>query len=324
MTAKIRRRRKARSHYANNEFLGLPREESTYSRAAAVILPLPFEESVSYGGGTALGPEAIIDASKQVELYDAKLGVEAALAFGIHTLSPPEIMLQVTKPSAAKVLDAVAESAFLHCQAGKFVVGLGGEHTVSVGLARGAAKARGAFTLVHLDAHADLRDSYKENPLSHACAIRRIAEIPECEGIVQLGIRSTSVDQFEFARARRPKSGIRPYVKTHYADDMLESGDWEKDLVKRVKGREIYFTFDVDGLDPSIIPATGTPEPNGLAWRHLLKAAEIVASHAFMTVGMDCVELAPQPDLHYADFTAAKAVYAMLSRFVIGNRQLKG
>lgn len=300
-------------------FLDLPPEASSYLTAGAVILPLPYEESVSYGQGTAAGPAAIIEASRQIELYDPASDSEPALAFGVHTLPVPAVFSAKTRPTAPILMTAIANESAVHAKAGKLVVGLGGEHTVSLGLVRGVAEARGAFTLVHIDAHADLRDSYEDNPLSHACVVRRIAELPECEAVLQLGIRSLSPDQVAFAREHRPKAGIRPLVKIWSADTMHESEDWRDELAKKIKGRKVYFTFDVDGLDPSIIPATGTPEPNGLTWRQLMAIARIVAKNAFTVIGMDCVELSPRPDLHHADFATARALYAMLGMFLAAN-----
>ncbi len=298
-------------------FLDLPPEACVYETSRAVVLPLPYEESVSYGGGTAKGPDAIIIASQQVELYNEDFDSEPALQFGVHTLAEPEVFNSpAQRKNPAAVLAAIADATSLHAKAGKFIVGLGGEHTVSYGIAKGLASVRGAFALVHIDAHADLRESYEDNPYSHACVVRRIAELPECEAILQLGIRSTSPDQVAFSRQHRPKAGLSPVIKTWTADMMHEDDSWRNKLAKMVKGRKVFFTFDVDGLDPSIIPATGTPEPNGLTWRQLMSAARIVAKNAYSVVAMDCVELAPAKGLHYADFAAARAVYNLMCIFL--------
>ncbi len=285
-------------------FLDLPPEASGYERARVVVLPMPLEESVSYGGGTAKGPDAIITASQQVELYDARTDSEPALEYGAHTLPVPAVFAG-KHVDAARALDAVAAETAKHLRAGKFVLALGGEHTASLGVARGVAEAGGAFTLVHIDAHADLRDAYEGNPLSHACVVRRIAELPECEGVLQLGIRSTTREQAEFAKARA--------ISTWHAWDMHGKKAWRDELKRRVRGKRVFFTFDVDGLDPSIVPATGTPEPDGLTWRQLLRITKIVAGHAGSVAALDCVELAPAPGLHHADFAVARALYEMLS-----------
>ena len=300
-----------RERHEPGAFLDLPPVACEYASASAVVLPLPLEESVSYGGGTAAGPRAIIEASKQVELYDPRTDAEPALIFGVHTLPAPPCFSGKKKNAVATIIDGIAEETARHLTAGKFVVGLGGEHTVSLGVAMGVARARGAFTLVHVDAHADLRDSYEDNPLSHACVVRRIAEVPECEAVLQLGIRSTSGDQVEFVRASR-----KPEVRVWYARDIHRGKEWKREFKKAVHGRRVFFTFDVDGLDPAIMPATGTPEPDGLTWRQLMSIAKITAKNASECLAMDCVELAPSPGLHHAEFTAARAVYEMMSLFL--------
>ncbi len=168
----------------------------------------------------------------------------------------------------------------------------------------------GMFTLVHVDAHADLRDAYEGNPLSHACVVRRIAELPQCEAVLQFGIRSTTGEQTAFARKHAGKKS-RPLVKTWFAREMHGEKTWRKELKRLVKGKRIFFTFDVDGLDPAIVPATGTPEPDGLTWRQLMRITKIVGKNAEACVALDCVELAPAEGLHHADFTVARALYEM-------------
>ncbi len=292
-------------------FLDLPPQASGYEKAKAVILPLPLEASVSYGGGTAAGPKAIIEASRQVELYDPRSDLEPAMLYGVHTLPVPEFFGD-GRASVPEKLDRVGVLVAKHLAAGKLVVGLGGEHTVSLGVAKGVAKAAGDFTLVHVDAHADLRDKYEGDPFSHACVVRRIAELPECEAVLQLGIRSTTREQVDFSDASE-----RPVMRTWYAWDIHEGkkSGWRREFKKLVRGRKVFFTFDVDGLDPAIVPATGTPEPDGLDWREFMKIVSTVAEEAEV-VAMDCVELAPVAGLHHADFTVARALYAMLNAFI--------
>ncbi|MCC8109189.1 MAG: agmatinase [Planctomycetes bacterium] len=297
-------------------FLGLPEEASGYDRSRVVILPMPLEASVSYGGGTAQGPEAILTASQQVELYDPRRDDEPAMRYGIHTLPVPAVFLENGgRPDPAKALDAIRDEAAKHLAARKLVVGLGGEHTASLGMAKAVAETIGSFVLVHIDAHADLRDSYEDDPLSHASVVRRIAELPQCREILQLGIRSTSKDQADFAREHSGRNA-RPRIRTWYAWDMHGSKEWRRELRKRVAGKRVFLTFDVDGLDPAIVPATGTPEPDGLTWRQLMRIMAITAAEA-RVVALDCVELAPAPGLHHADFTVAKALYECISRIVL-------
>ncbi|MCL4830210.1 MAG: arginase family protein, partial [Caldilinea sp.] len=179
-----------------DNFLGLDAEISSFERARVLVLPIPFEATVSYGGGAAGGPAAIISASQQVELYDREFDEELALRYGVHTL--PALDLPDDPETAVEVIrSAVAEAA----RTGKLVVGLGGEHTVSVGVGRGLLDALGApLTVVQIDAHSDLRDEYDGTPYSHACIARRLLDNPAVEQVLQLGIRSVCPEEVAFVR----------------------------------------------------------------------------------------------------------------------------
>lgn len=284
-----------------NNFLGLPEPQSTFDAAQALVLPIPFEVTVSYGGGTASGPDAIIAASQQVELYDREFDREPALEFGAHTLPPLDL------PDDPKVaVDRIAEAVANAARTGKLVVGLGGEHTVSVGVGRGLLAALdGSLTVVQIDAHSDLRDEYEGTPYSHACVARRLLEDPRVEQLLQMGIRSVCEEEVQAARQYPDR------VRVWYAEEVHES-EWRSELRARTQGRNLYITIDVDGLDPAIIPATGTPEPDGLTWRQTLEILRI-ACEGGRVVGLDCVELAPVEGLHGADFATAKLVYKAIS-----------
>jgi len=264
-------------------------------------LPLPFEATVSYGHGTAGGPEAILTASQQVELYDREYDDEPALRYGIHTLPTPDLPDDLAAAVTA-IRAATAEAA----RSGKFLVALGGEHTVSVGVGLGLLDALGGpLTVVQIDAHSDLRDRYEGTPYSHACVARRLLESPQIEQVLQLGIRSVCTEEVAFARSHPDR------VSIWYAE-AVHDGSWRRAFIERVKGRRVFLTIDVDGLDPSIVPATGTPEPDGLTWREALDILRTLNEHAEV-IGMDCVELAPSPGLHMADFAVAKLVYKAIS-----------
>lgn len=283
-------------------FLDLPGESTRFSRAQVVVLPLPMEATVSYGGGTAAGPEAIIEASHQVELYDREFDSEPALEFGIHTHEP--LMLSA---DPAQAVDTIAATVADLTRAGKLVVGLGGEHTVSVGMGRGLLKATDRpITIVQLDAHADLRDRYEGTPYSHACIARRLLGDPQVEQVLQLGIRSVCQEEVNFARANPNR------VQIWYAED-IHKDDWQEGFLRRVAGRHVYITIDVDGLDPAIVPATGTPEPDGLTWREALDILRLTAQSSASVVGIDCVELAPAAGQHAADFAVAKLIYKAMT-----------
>jgi agmatinase len=284
-----------------DNFLGLPDEASSADRASVLILPIPFEATVSYGHGTQNGPAAIISASQQVELYDREFDSEPASNYGIHTL--PALTLPNDPEAAVAAIAAATEHA---AASGKLVVGLGGEHTVSVGFGRGLMAAfPDPISVVQIDAHSDLRDSYEDSPLSHACIARRLLDHPQVEQVLQLGIRSVCREEVDFARQHPDR------VRVWYAEDVHASG-WRDELAARLRGRSVYLTIDVDGLDPAVVPATGTPEPDGLTWTEALDIIRTVTQSA-RVVAVDCVELAPAPGQHTADFAVAKLLYKTIS-----------
>lgn len=285
-----------------SNFLGLDEQRSSFDRARALVLPLALEATVSYGGGTALGPAAIIAASQQVELYDREHDSEPALEYGIHTLGALELDDVAPEAAVGAIAAAVAQAA----SSGKLVVALGGEHTVSAGVSRGLLDARGGLlTVVQIDAHSDLRESYEDSPYSHACVARRMLDDTRVEQVLQLGVRSVDAEEVAFVREHPER------VRVWYAEEVHE-GDWHDELRRRLENRRVHLTIDVDGLDPAVVPATGTPEPDGLTWTEALDIIRTTAQSAEI-VGIDCVELAPQPGLHAADFAVAKLVYKAIT-----------
>ncbi len=286
---------------AMDNFLALEDPHGTFDGARVLILPVPLEATVTWGGGTAAGPRAIIEASQQVELYDREYDAECALEYGVHTL--PALDLDAEPGAAvAQIAAAVAAAA----ASGKLVVALGGEHTISAGVSHGLLDALGApLTVVQLDAHSDLRDEYEGTQFSHACVARRILEDPRVSQLLQLGVRSVDAEEVAFAHANQRR------VEVWYAED-VHDGSWREAFTARVRGRRVHLTIDVDGLDPAIVPATGTPEPDGLTWREALDIIRTTAS-AGCIVGIDCVELAPRTGLHHADFAVAKLLYKTIT-----------
>ena len=300
-------------HDAPNNFLGLPEELSDFARARVVVLPLPFEATVSYGGGTANGPAAIITASQQVELYDREFDSEPVAAYGIHTLPAPTL-----DADPATAVDQIAAVVADLARQGKFVVGLGGEHTVSAGMVRGLLDALdGPLTIVQIDAHSDLRDEYEGTPWSHACVARRMLDDERVGQVLQFGVRSVSTEEVEFTRANKSR------VRVWYVNEVHESPAWKRELRDDLRGSNVFVTIDVDGLDPALVPATGTPEPDGLSWHEVLDILHTVTQSAEI-VGMDCVELAPRDGQHAADYTTAKLVYKAITYAMLHNRQAEG
>jgi agmatinase len=285
-------------------FLGLPEENRDPRAARVVVLPIPLEATVSYGSGTREGPAAIIAASRQVELYDEELESEPALGWGVQTL--PALACEL--PAGEEMTERIARAVAPVLKGGRFLLALGGEHGISAGIVRGVRRALpGPLTIVQIDAHADLRDSYEGDRFSHACAMRRILDENPGE-TVQIGIRSFSLEEAQFIRANRGRVNVFTAGRIRETDHL----DFQRELRGLVKGRCVYMTIDVDGLDPSVVPATGTPEPGGLSWGEALGIVKTVAE-ASCIVAMDCVELAPRPGLHMADFAVAKLLYKTLA-----------
>lgn len=280
-------------------FLGLPENLSRRDRSAVLVLPIPYEQTTSYGGGTREGPRALIRASRNVELFDDEFGGEPA-GHGIHTL--PAIETDARGPDAmrARIAGVVAALAGER----RLLVALGGEHSITPGVIDGVARHHRAFTVVQFDAHADLRDAYQDSPMSHACAMRRVLET---HPVVSVGIRSMSSEEAAFARARR----LRSIPASAFGAPDADLARLTRTLLASIDTDDVYLTFDLDALDPSILPSTGTPEPGGLGWYatlHLLRA--IAREHRILAI--DVVELAPIPGLPGPDFLAAKLTYKMI------------
>lgn len=256
------------------------------------MIPVPYEATTSYGKGTKGGPAAIISASKHVETFDEELCSEPYLA-GIHTLPP------IKASKRGLVMKAVSASISKAALQGKVPIMLGGEHSISPFALAALKKQFNDISVLQIDAHTDLRDSYEGSRWSHATAARRILDI--CPA-VQVGIRNISADEWDFAE------GTGQIKKIHFADKFGPAQI--KKIVGQLSGH-VYVTIDVDGLDPSIMPSTGTPEPGGLLWGDvtaLLKAVSIKKR----VVGFDIVELSPIKGVHAPDFTAAKLVYKLI------------
>ena len=287
----------ARRYDVPGGFLNLPEKRRGARDARVHVLPVPYEETVSYETGTGKGPAALILASRQVEHYDPDFGGEPALAYGIHTLRHAGPRFK----NAEAMLRELADAAEKAVRAGKLLFSIGGEHSITPGLLRGVIRAsESPVTVVQIDAHADLRDSYEGTRYSHACAMRRCLE-EGAASVIGLGIRSCCLEEALYIKENPTKASV-------WTADMIESTDpieFFKTLGAAVHGRRVYLTIDVDGLDPSVIPATGTPEPGGLSWRQALAVVRTVGSAADV-IAVDCVELAPRPGLHMAEYAAAK------------------
>ena len=281
--------------FLHSNFLGIPPEENTLEKSRVVILPVPYERTVSYGAGTRNGPGAILEASHYVELYDDELD-EEVYRIGIHTL--PSWVPEDMEPAAAvEELEKMAASLLAP---GRFLLTLGGEHSIAPAPIRAHRARHPKLSVLHFDAHGDLRDTYEGQKNSHACAAHRWVEL----GIpsVHVGIRSISKEEVEYVR----KTGTLIVSNR----EMHRSNAWMERALARLT-EEVYITFDVDFFDGSLVPGTGTPEPGGGTYDQALAILRRVASERKI-VGADVVEHAPLAGNRAPDFLVAKMCYKLL------------
>ena len=272
--------------------------------ARAVVIPFGLEASVSYGGGTAQGPSAILRASQQLELYDEELGCEPYRAWGVAALREP-----VIEPSIEAALVQLTDLVEGVIAQDKFPLVLGGEHSLTPGAIRPIVTRHPDLVVLQLDAHTDLRDGYLGEPYSHAAAMRRVLDLPGTS-LVSVGIRSASLEEVEFYAANRGR------IQVHWAKDQAR---WDMaEIVAPLEGRPVYITFDIDALDSAIMPATGTPTPGGLGYWQALGLLRRACAAAGRVVGADLVEFAPIPGLHACDYTAAALAYKLLAYALSG------
>lgn len=281
-----------------NVFGGLEPKFSNYETARYAILPVPYDATASYRSGARDGPGAIISASQQVELFDDELGGEFHAA-GIATLNAlepnaagPEAMQADVQAAARRII-----------RAGKFLIALGGEHGITCGLVRAVAGKHRKLSVLQIDAHLDLRESYQQSPYSHASAMRRT--LPFVETIVPVGIRSVSLEEHRFVK--RKGTPVHPVT----ARECCESDDWIDHVLDRL-GDRVYVTVDIDGFDPAYAPGTGTPEPGGLDWYQVTSLLRLVAAEKRI-VAADVVEVSPIPGQVTTEFLAARLVYKIIS-----------
>jgi len=267
--------------------------------AEAIILPIPYEATTTYGAGTREGPEAILAASRQVELWDEDANWDPSAAIRLATAQP--ILPEVAGPQA--MLEKIKRVVQPWVSQGKFICALGGEHTVTVALVQACQTRYPDFTVVALDAHADLRESYDGSKLSHACVMRRLYELGRPLNL--LGVRSYSQDEYQLLR-------VAPRLKVFPARDLHTPAGWDAALahLQGISG-PVYLSIDLDALDPGIMPAVGTPEPGGLSYNQVLTIIETLAKRG-PVIGLDLVELAPIPGHRVSEFTAARLLYKAL------------
>lgn len=278
---------------------GLSEEFTRYDSSDIIVIPVPYDGTSTWIKGADKGPAALLEASANMELYDIETDSEVYLR-GIHTSLPvttgegPEKLAPLVMDKVSSVLDD-----------GKFPVLIGGEHSVSIGAFRAAAKKFSRLTILQIDAHADLRLSYEDNDHNHACVMARAKELAP---VIQVGIRSMSVEEKDNMDMDR----------VFFARDILTKNGWQKQATDLLS-ENVYITIDLDAFDPAYVPATGTPEPGGLDYYTVLDFLKAVNRKSNI-VGFDVVELCPAGDMKASDFLATKLIYQLLSYKYFDNK----
>ena len=279
-----------------NGFLGIDNKFDIKQKS--VVIPFGLEKTVSYGGGTKNGPKEIIKASHQVELYDEELNCEPFKVIGVKTIKPFKINKNINK--ALKQISLLNQKSI---ENNLFPLTLGVEHSITAGCIEPFVKSYKNVTILQFDAHADLRNSYNNQKYSHASAMRRCLDFKNVD-LISIGIRNISKEEIPFLK----KNDSR--IKIFWAKDKKK---WNLKYFKRlIKNKNVYLTFDVDGLDSSIMPATGTPEPGGLFWYETLSLIKTTFKNANV-IGADINELAPIKGFNSYNFLAAKLAYKILT-----------
>lgn len=285
---------------AEKNFLAIDKKFSSFKNSNIAILSCPYEKTTSYGKGTSRGPGAILEASHYVEFFDEETLKEVCFKEGIAAIKP----LDFKKRKGKSALDHIYWNVKTLINSGKFVITLGGEHSISTAPIKAHFESFENLSILHFDAHSDLRDEYEGSKYSHASFAARVSEFTS--KITQVGIRAQCIEEYNFIRERG--------INTFYAHQIRESG-FDDTLVTKIIStldRNVYITFDVDYFDPSIMPSTGTPEPNGFYWHETMQLLKRVCSERNL-VGFDVVELAPRKEYKFPDFLTAKLIYKILN-----------
>ena len=285
----------------SEQFIG-SEAQTTYDRAKVVILPIPYEKTTTYRQGCQNGAAAIIEASNQLEAYDIELEREICNEVGIYTVEAiastitnpnltPEAMLEIT---TNRVLELIAD--------GKFVIAIGGEHSITAGVVKAYQQVVSEpFTVIQIDAHGDMRHSYEGSIYNHACVMRRVLDL----GLptLPIGIRSICLEEAQLIKDKQ--------IKIVWAKDIDQDSNWIEKAIALIPTEKVFITIDLDGLDPSLMPGVGTPEPGGLNWYEITSFLRAVFTK-YKVIGCDVMELAPTSDSVVSEFTAAKLVYKLI------------
>lgn len=291
--------------FLNSEanFLALEDEFSTFDNSKIVIVSAPYEHSVSYGEGTAQGPVGILGSSAFVEFYDDEFDRELCNETGIATAVPIDFKDKVDK----EAMDLIYDDVKYLLNKDKFVVTLGGEHTISLAPIKAHYEKYPNMSILHFDAHSDLREEYEGSKYSHASIFARVIEFFPAHRLTQVGIRAQCIEESRLIKDKK--------INTFYASAIrrnLHGVNWQKAVVDTLAD-EIYISFDVDYFDPAIMPSTGTPEPDGFLYNETLEIFREINRQGKKIIGFDVVELAPVEGLTYPDITASRLIYKLLN-----------
>ncbi len=268
-------------------------------QAKFLILPIPYEQTTSYGTGTKNGPDAIIKASQYLELFDEELALEPYRE-GIHTLEPIEFDKGPAELSIEKIYETVKALPIKK----KFLISFGGEHSITYPIVKAYKEQFPGISVLHVDAHSDLQEKFQGTIYSHGSVMARIKDIAD---IVQVGIRSQTKGEYNLIKQR----GIHTFYMHAIRSDEL----WKEHVVESL-GDNVYLTIDLDGFDPSVAPAVGTPEPGGLLWYDVIDLIKMITKTRHI-IGCDIVELAPEPHAIATDFLAAKLAYKIMGNIIV-------
>ena len=273
-----------------------------YPQARIVILPIPYEATTTYRRGCKNGPAALLEASHQLEDYDEELDREIASEVGIYTVEPIADTRNGQQVSSEEMLDITQKTVEKLARDGKFVIGVGGEHSITTGIVEAYRKIDGDdFTVVQIDAHGDLRHEYEGSIYNHACVMRRIVDM----GLptVQIGIRAICKEEADLIKEKQ--------LTVFRSREIATRSDWIEKAISSIKTKRVFLTIDLDGIDPTLIPGVGTPEPGGLNWYSLTTFLRRVFE-SYEVIGCDIMELAPIADSVVSEFTAAKLAYKLI------------
>lgn len=276
--------------------------KTSYEASRVVILPIPYEATTSYRKGCENGPDALLEASQQLENYDDELDREIGSVAGIYTYSPIADTRNGQMIASDKMLHVIRETVSQLIQDGKFVIALGGEHSITTGIVDAYRLASSEpFTVVQIDAHGDMRHEYEGSIHNHACVMRRVLDM----GLptLPIGIRSVCKEEADLVKEKS--------IPVIWAREIAKDPDWIERAIASIPTQRVFITIDLDGIDPALIPGVGTPEPGGLNWYALTTfLRRVFETH--QVIGCDVMELAPVVDSVVSQFTAAKLVYKLI------------